>query len=592
MKQKSKAGSFNIFPYANYLIIVVPVLVFISTLSLGYVYFDDDLLILSNFEKLTNPANILLAFRTDAFFANLSPYYRPLMNVSFMIDAIIGGKSPVIYHFSNLLYHVLSCLALYKLLILLGVERNKSLIGTLIFSIHPVMGHAVMWIPARGDILVTLFAILALINLINYYDRKSYKYLILHLICLTLAVFSKESGVLLPIIFVIIMLIKKENLFTKDKWLAYLFWVVILGFWYFMRYITIDHRPDEQRGLEPVIKNLPFLPEAIARLLVPFNLPVTPIFTTGILLVGLFGIVVLLFLSYRNWNAANKSLIFLGLAWFLGFCLPNMYVRLISAGDSFEYLLHRLYLPGIGFLIFLLGILPENWFRLDKRLYQICFSALIISFISYNFYQQSKYKNGINFWSSAIKYAPERSWFHYHMGRYYFMLKDFDNYEKYLLTADSIRSYPIFRYNLAMIYYTERKDYDKAYEYFRTTFKQGFSDTEAAENFILFCIESSYDYFKRQEYDKAISRCQIALNNAPNNGVAAYNMGIYLVTIGKKEEAQSMWRRAITNHPELKEAYKSLSLYYQYDVKKPDSATYFADQYQKHGGIGNIIINR
>jgi tetratricopeptide (TPR) repeat protein len=177
------------------------------------------------------------------------------------------------------------------------------------------------------------------------------------------------------------------------------------------------------------------------------------------------------------------------------------------------------------------------------------------------------------------------------MGRYYFMMKDLDNYEKFLLTADSIKSYPIFKYNLAMIYYTDRKEYDKAYGYFKTAFDQGYSNKEASDNFVLFCIESAYDYFNHNEYDKAIGRCKIALKNDPSNSVASYNMGIYLISKGNKKEAAAMWRRAITQDPKTKEAYKSLSLYYQYDVPLNDSAIYFATMYKKYGGNEEVLTN-
>ena len=590
MKPKNKVSNFDIFRYETYLIIAIPLLVYISVIRLGFVYFDDDILILSNYEKLINIGNIGLAFRTDAFFSNLSPYYRPLMNISFMLDAIIGGKSPMIYHFSNLIYHILTCLSLYSLLQLLGLNKYKSLIGSVIFSVHPVMGHAVMWIPARGDILVTLFAIQSMIFLIKYLANKDRTFLFLHILCFSAALFSKESGVLLPLLFIFVIWLKKEKFISTNLLFPFLSWIAIIALWYYLRHITIDHRPDIQRGIYPLLQNLPFLPEAVSRLVFPFFLPVTPVFSKLVITSGLFIVGITIFYIFKNNTSTKLSLMVFGAIWFLGFCLPNMYVRLASATDSFEYLLHRIYLPGIGFLIFILSILPEQWFSLATKQYKLILAIILIAFISNDFYQQVKYKNAVNFWSSTISYAPQRSWFYYHYGRYYFMMKDLDNYEKFLLTADSLKSYPVFKYNLAMIYYTDRKEYEKAYGYFKTAFNQGYSDKEAQANFVLFCIESAYDFFMKKDFNRAIARCQIALNNDPTNAVAAYNMGIYLISKGNKREASVMWRRAITSNPQQKEAYKSLSLYYQYDVKNSDSAIYYANQYKKYGGSENILI--
>jgi tetratricopeptide (TPR) repeat protein len=73
------------------------------------------------------------------------------------------------------------------------------------------------------------------------------------------------------------------------------------------------------------------------------------------------------------------------------------------------------------------------------------------------------------------------------------------------------------------------------------------------------------------------------------NGVAAYNLGLYLINNGEKQRAASMWRRAIRLKPDLTEAYRGLCLYYQFDMKKADSAAWFAREFNNHGGTGNLI---
>ncbi|MCX6276963.1 MAG: glycosyltransferase family 39 protein [Bacteroidetes bacterium] len=589
MKQKAQVNRFDIYRYSVILVIVVPLIVYISAIQLGFVYFDDDILILGNFEKLSNLSNIGAAFLSDAFFANRSPYYRPLMNVSFMVDAIIGGNSPAIYHFSNICYHILACLSLLWFLQLLQFSKSQSLIIALIFSVHPVMGHAVLWIPARGDLLVTLYSILTIIFLIKFFKDQKYNFLVLHLLFFSCALFSKESAIFLPFFFIFFMFIKKEQFFTVKRIPVYLSWFGVFLFWFYMRDITIDHRADNQVGLSPLMHNLPFLPEAITRLIFPFNLPVTPVFSSGYTIAGILIFIAFLFIIFRQKFHPKTILIIFGSVWFLGFCFPSMFVRLSSADDSFEYLLHRIYLPSIGFMIMLLGLLPERWFEMKSKQNSFIILTILVLFIFYDFIQQKKYKDAVSFWSSSINYAPERSWFPYFLGRYYFKQKDMTNYENLLLKADSVKTYPIFRYNLGMIYYTDRKNYEKAYSYFASAFKQGYSDNEARANFVLFCIESSCVFFKNNQIDKAIARCSEALNNDSANSLAAYDMGLFLITKGEKQNAASMWRRAIKNKPDLKDAYKSLSLYYFYDMKNHDSAIYFANQYKKFGGTEAII---
>jgi len=411
----------------------------------------------------------------------------------------------------------------------------------------------------------------------------------LHVLCLAGAIFSKESAVFLPLLFVLWLLVSNERLFRVRNYLVAGSWLLVLAIWYYMRLISIDQRSDAQQGLNPLLQNLPFLPEAVSRFFFPFMLPVTPVFSTGYTLAGILGIILMALFIFRKGNGKNLPMVIFGAAWFIGFCLPNMFVRLVSAGDNFEYLLHRTYLPYVGLIIFLLPAAPEKWFELRTRPFNMVILAILVLLSAFSVSQEKKYTDAVSYWQSAIRYAPGRAWFHYYLGRYYFKQKDYKTFEKYLLISDSLRSYPEFKYNLGMVALLERKDYEKAYSCFTEAFKKGYGGTEAKTNFIALCIESSGDLFRKGSYMQAISRCEEALINDPSNGVAAYNIGIYLVNIGEKQRAASMWKKAIHLQPDLKEAYRSLCYYYQYDVKKADSAAWYAAEFTQHGGTGDLI---
>ncbi|MCX6304748.1 MAG: tetratricopeptide repeat protein [Bacteroidetes bacterium] len=589
MKKKLIAGESKIYQYSALLVIIVPFLLYISALRLGFVYFDDDILVLDNYEKLSHLANLGKAFRTDAFFASLSPYYRPLMNVSFMLDAAIGGKSPVMYHFANLVYHLLSCVSLLWLLSLMGFSKQKALIGALVFAVHPMMGHAVLWIPARGDLLVTLFGLLSFVMFLRFLKENKVQYLVAHILCFAGAIFSKESAVLFPVLFVLWLLVKKERVIDRRMLVVCFSWILVLSFWYYLRMITIDQRSDGQQGFASLLRNLPFVPEAVSRFFFPFMLPVTPVFSIAYTIGGILAAIMVTVFIIKMKTRNSLPVILFGAAWFLGFCLPNMFVRLVAANDSFEYLLHRTYLPYVGFLIMLLAICPDKWFELKTKTYNfIIGSMLVILFVS-SLVQQKKYRDAISYWGSAIQYAPGKAWFHYYLGRYYFKQKDYLRFEQYLQTADSIKSYPEFKYHLGMVALQDKKDLEKAYAYFKEAFRLGYGSPEAHANFVTLCVESSNEFFQKGSYVKAIARCEEALANDPSNGVVAYNLGLYYVNLGEKERAASMWQLAIRLKPDLSEAYRSLFLYYHYDVKKADSAAWFAREFNKHGGTGNLI---
>jgi tetratricopeptide (TPR) repeat protein len=589
VKVKTPAKVPPFIRYAPVLVVIIPLLLYVAALRLGFVYFDDDILILINFDKISDLSNLGRAFRTDAFFASLSPYYRPLQNVSFMFESLLGGKSPFIYHMGNVLLHLLTCLTLFRLLELLEFSRPKALIASLVYAVHPMIGHAVLWIPARGDIMVALFGLLSFSFLIRYLRDKRLHLLVWHMVCLAGALFSKESGVFFPVLFLFYMILKKEKIFAAGKLPVYASWTVVVASWYFLRYISIDHRSDGQVGLHALVRNLPFVPEVVSRFFFPFDLPVTPVFSPGYTLAGIVILLAVVLFIFMRKGPKYHPLILFGAAWFIGFCLPNMFVRLTSADDNFEYLFHRTYLLSIGFIILLLAASPEKWFDLQRRPQQVITGAAISLLFLFSFLQQGKYLDANSYWGSAIRYRPDKAWFHYYLGRYWFKQKDNVQYEKYLLEADRLKSYAEFKYQLGMISLADKKDYETAYLYFTEAFSRGYNEPEGRANFIALCLESSAFYFQAGEYDKAVKRCSEAVANDPGNADAIYNLGIYLVNSGEKEKAASMWRRALKLKPELTRAYRSLCLYYRYDAKKADSANWYAREYNRHGGTENLI---
>jgi tetratricopeptide (TPR) repeat protein len=237
----------------------------------------------------------------------------------------------------------------------------------------------------------------------------------------------------------------------------------------------------------------------------------------------------------------------------------------------------------------LLAVFPDKWFDLRTKPGILIIISILVLFSIASVFQQKKYQGAVAYWGSAIKYAPKKAWFHYYMGRFYFKQKDYARFEKYLLTADSIKSYPEFKYHLGMVALLDKKDYEKAYRYIVEALKKGYTTDEARSNFIKLCLESSSDYFQRGSYAKAIARCEEAVANDPSNGVAAYNLGIYLVNNNEKQRAATMWKRAIRLKPDLTEAYRSLVFYYRYDVKRADSANWYAREYNKRGGTEDLI---
>jgi len=86
---------------------------------------------------------------------------RPLTYFTFWLDYALWGQRPAPYHLFNLLVHLASALLLYSLLSKL-IPGRRALVAAAIFAIHPIQTEPVVYIYARGTLLMTLFCLLSL----------------------------------------------------------------------------------------------------------------------------------------------------------------------------------------------------------------------------------------------------------------------------------------------------------------------------------------------------------------------------------------------------------------------------------------------
>ena len=120
-----------------YLIILALVLlVYFPVLFFSFTYLDDNNLILDHAGFISNFSNIFEAFRHDVFLSAVGQsYYRPIMTISLILDAQVGGISPFIYHFTDLLIHLLATSLVFVFFQKLKYKKDLSFLFALIFGI-------------------------------------------------------------------------------------------------------------------------------------------------------------------------------------------------------------------------------------------------------------------------------------------------------------------------------------------------------------------------------------------------------------------------------------------------------------------------
>ncbi len=346
----------------------IALLIFIAVVAVAYLnginndfVFDDQPLIVRN-ESIKDFDNVLGIFNYDNSKA-LS--YRPVRFISLAIDYAISGDSPIGFHISNMIYHVISGYLVFLILQFmftsvpwLRVESDDeaaggiltaytvSLLATIIFLVHPVQVDSVTYISGRRDILSTLFFLLAFLSYLKFrYLNKKWHLALVVLFYLT-AISAKEMAITLPAVIIAFEIV--ENMKNESKGLLtdfltatkniikrYKFLVVALLIFgaAFTWYSVIYREASHQRGWhgDSILINfltvakiwvtylrLIFFPIVLSADYKSFPLSTSPFEPATMLSIGL---VALFFYATFKLLKSNRALGF-GLLWYIITLLP------------------------------------------------------------------------------------------------------------------------------------------------------------------------------------------------------------------------------------------------------------------------------
>lgn len=159
---------------------------------LGYEFVYDDRVLVEGNAALADWGTLPTALTHDLFHlvpVRASPYWRPLVSLSYYVDHAIGGGAAWAFHLDNLVALVAAGLALFVLL-RQHVELLPAALGTALFVAHPLLVEPTANIASRTDLYCAALAFWALSS------RSSWAACVLTF----LACCSKEPAVFLPLV--------------------------------------------------------------------------------------------------------------------------------------------------------------------------------------------------------------------------------------------------------------------------------------------------------------------------------------------------------------------------------------------------------
>jgi hypothetical protein len=300
-------------------------------------------------------------------------FYRPVTFMSYALDHAIWGQWPVGYHVTDLVFHFASVTGLFALLGQLGIQRRVSAITAAIFAAMPIQVEAVAWMSGRFDVLSTAFLLWTIVCYLYARSKNSILAYLLAMVLFVLAMCSKESAFVLPLL---LFAIEWIVIRTKPDWriavvvvlsgLGFLYRLFALGgiggYYIGGGYSIFDFSLKTPEGLfirgpSQVLFGLNWMQ--------PNGIMVTTV-------ASLMAVLLLMLVTKAAWGSGQGRVIGLALIWTIITMLPAHFLLLIGSGLTNSRIL---YLPSVGIAV----VLGQLLGALDRRrLQNFLFISLIL----------------------------------------------------------------------------------------------------------------------------------------------------------------------------------------------------------------------
>jgi tetratricopeptide (TPR) repeat protein len=196
------------------LILLAVLVLYLPALG-GQFVWDDPLLVQKN-PLVTGKLNLLSVWFSTDF---------PLTLSVFWLQWLVWGTNPVGFHVVNVLLHALNAILVWR--VLLRLKISGAWLGAAIFALHPVCAASAAWISEQKNTLAMAFYLLSLLCYLRSEQERAksesklfgaiaHTFYWLSLFSFLLALLSKTSTVMLPVVLIGCVWWKEERLTRRD----------------------------------------------------------------------------------------------------------------------------------------------------------------------------------------------------------------------------------------------------------------------------------------------------------------------------------------------------------------------------------------
>jgi tetratricopeptide (TPR) repeat protein len=357
----------------------------------------DDLYLVGANPFFRSPRFVFEVFRHYLFLDSFSLYYRPVQNLSYIVDYAIWNRNEFGYHLSNILFHAASAFLLF--LVLRGAVNGafdrrsapseKWATGAafsvaLLWAVHPIHNAAVAYVSGRADSIAMMFALagwLLFSNEVTGWRRVAC--LALAPVCALAALCAKEIAFIWIALFAIHLFGFERRLPLRSKLAAVGTLLGVFGIYLWLRHLPGSRVAQEGLTYPPmadrVILMLRALGDYTSLIFFPGNLHMerTVWNAPDYLSLGawqrdmrgeylsLLGLLTIAAFVFACWSSLpGRKIRILGVSWFvLGFLpISNLFPLNAQVAE------HWIYMASAGFLLMLAGFARAIPARLQRHL--------------------------------------------------------------------------------------------------------------------------------------------------------------------------------------------------------------------------------
>lgn len=166
-----------------------------------------------------------------------SPWYKPLVFLSWRYEYNLSGGNPFLFHLNNLILHLINSILAFYILLYLLRELIKSkektwifaLFGALLFALHPMKVESVAWAMERKDVLFGFFLLSGLLCYIRFILTRRIIYIVLALCAYALGLLSKSMIIVFPLLLFLLDIAYSQTRGMKFQLNKLPFFLLMLG---------------------------------------------------------------------------------------------------------------------------------------------------------------------------------------------------------------------------------------------------------------------------------------------------------------------------------------------------------------------------